>query len=170
MRTIFMLLVSLLTLLSCTPKIDRSKLESIVSKDIQNSMPKYHTYTPISYSDIDSAMSTVEETTEYQKIYKDIIAIDSTRIADSIIYVENLIFSSEKPKYKGDEKLIQESKRIQSQLNDLRKKYRPHYIGMRIYHKFKCSTDFGDSIYVGKYIINDDYNIIEKEIYSFVEQ
>ncbi len=102
MRTIFMLLVSLLTLLSCTPKIDRSKLESIVSKDIQNSMPKYHTYTPISYSDIDSAMSTVEETTEYQKIYKDIIAIDSTRIADSIIYVESLIYNSEKPKYKGD--------------------------------------------------------------------
>lgn len=170
MKMAVLLIASFLSLFSCARQVDRSKLESIISKDIQKSMPKYHTYTPILFSDIDSAMSSVNETPEYKNIYKDMITIDSTRIADSIAYVENLIYNSDKPiniKYKGDKTLLEERKRIQSQLNILEKKYKPHCIGMLIYHKYKCSTDFGDSIYVGKYIIDNNYNIVEKEIYSF---
>ncbi len=171
MKNIFILIAVFLILLSCTSKVDRSKLETIISKDIQNSMPKYHTYTPISYSDMDSAMSDVAETPEYQKIYKDIITVDSALIADSIAYVENLSYLN-KPlhvKYKGDESLLKEREQIQSQLKALKEKYKPHYIGTLIYHKYKCSTDFGDSTYVGRYIIDDGYNIIEKETYPFLE-
>jgi len=171
MKKELILIASSFVLLCCTNKATQSKLESIISKDIQNSLPKHQTYEPLSFSKVDSAMSLFIDTKEYKTLAEKIFKIDSTRIYDSLVYVDNLYFmGSTKPNsYKCAQYLIDEKKQINSQIENLKEKYIPHYIGKFIAHKYKCSTDFGDTIYISNYVIDDNLNIIKKERFPYIE-
>lgn len=140
-----------LLLISCNTKTSKDNnirtIHEIIKDDVMSSIPKHWEYTPISFSDLDSAFSKVEDTKQYKELYNEQLELDS-----DFLYTE--------PVYQTL------SADINKKIENLKKTFTPRFIGMKITHIYECKTDFGDSIYDATYIFNDSLKIIEKKVYS----
>lgn len=121
------------------------EIKKIIMEDVRQSIPSYWNYEPVYFSEIDSAMSNVKYTNQEEKLYEEMLALDSSFVMDI-------------------ESEYSEREEINKKLTELESKYIPHYIGKQIYHIYQCHTDFGDSIYCIRYVFNDLYEIIDKEV------
>lgn len=112
--------------------------KNIISKYIQNTIPESWSYEPIAYSVTDSALTKVEDTQQFKELLKQIEQEDSMLIPDN---------------HKIEE--------INLQIEDLKKKFSPKLIGKKILHAYMCSTDFGDSLFISEFIIDNKHNITQ---------
>ncbi|WP_148335717.1 hypothetical protein [Bacteroides neonati] len=156
MRNTYFILFFLMLCTGCS-RHNEGELKKIIENDIKKTIPTHWTYIPVKFLPADSAMSSFLDTPQYKEIMNEILPIDSTLIADSIIYAEGGY------KYENNY-LIERKKELYEKLNDLEKKYKPRYLGKRILHYYKCQTDFEDSTYYSIYIFNSSNEIISKEI------
>lgn len=112
--------------------------KNIISKYIQNTIPESWSYEPIAYSVTDSALTKVEDTQQFKELLKQIEQEDSMLIPDN--------------------RKIEE---INLQIENLKKKFTPKLIGKKILHAYMCSTDFGDSLFISEFIIDNKHNITQ---------
>lgn len=112
--------------------------KNIISKYIQNAIPESWSYEPIAYSVTDSALTKVEDTQQFKELLKQIEQEDSMLIPDN---------------HKIEE--------INLQIEDLKKKFSPKLIGKKILHAYMCSTDFGDSLFISEFIIDNKHNVTQ---------
>lgn len=112
--------------------------KNIISKYIQNTIPESWSYEPIAYSVTDSALTKVEDTQQFKELLKQIEQEDSMLIPDN---------------HKIEE--------INLQIEDLKKKFSPKLIGKKILHAYMCSTDFGDSLFISEFIIDNKHNVTQ---------
>ena len=127
-------------LCSCCNTSER-EIERAISNFVQASLPETWTYEPIAYSVIDSAISKVEDTKQYQEYVKAQALLDSAFIHD------------EATSYYDEKK-------------DLESKFTPHCIGKKIIHAYLCSTDSGDSLFTNTYIVGADGDITKSNATS----
>lgn len=132
--------ILLFILISCKhsqlQKYDQSKIEHLIEGHIKKNLPDNRIYLPLFFTKLDSAQSSVEDTPQYQNLQAELNMIDSL-----FVYDEKAALAIEK------------------QLNELRSKYKPHYIGMKLAHAYISTTDFDDSLYIDTYIIDKLLNI-----------
>ena len=112
--------------------------KNIISKYIQNTIPESWNYEPIAFSVTDSALTKVEDTQQFKKLLRQIEQEDSMLIPDN-----------------------HKIEKINLQIEDLKKKFSPKLIGKKILHAYMCSTDFGDSLFISEFIIDNKHNITQ---------
>lgn len=112
--------------------------KNIISKYIQNAIPESWSYEPIAYSVTDSALTKVEDTQQFKELLKQIEQEDSMLIPDN--------------------RKVEE---INLQIENLKKKFTPKFIGRKMLHAYMCSTDFGDSLFISEFIIDNKHNITQ---------
>lgn len=112
--------------------------KNIISKYIQNTIPESWSYEPIAYSVTDSALTKVEDTQQFKELLKLIEQEDSMLIPDN--------------------RKVEE---INLQIENLKKKFTPKFIGRKMLHAYMCSTDFGDSLFISEFIIDNKRNITQ---------
>ena len=112
--------------------------KNIISEYIQNTIPESWSYEPITFSVTDSALTKVEDTQQFKELLKQIEQEDSMLIPDN--------------------RKIEE---INLQIENLKKKFTPKFIGRKILHAYMCSTDFGDSLFISEFIIDNKHNITQ---------
>ena len=117
-------------------KYDQSKMEDLIEGYIEKNLPDNRIYLPLFFTELDSAKSSVEDTPQYQNLQVELNKIDS-----SFVYDEKAALA------------------IENQLKNLKSKYKPHYIGMKLSHAYISTTDFDDSLYIDTYIIDNLLNI-----------
>lgn len=140
MKHILTITTLLFILIGCkhsqVTKYDQSEIEHLIEERIKKSLSDDRIYLPLFFTELDSAKSSVKDTPQYQKLQAELYKIDS-----SFVYDERAALT------------------IENQLNELRIKYKPHYIGMELSHAYISTTDFDDSLYIETYIINNLSNI-----------
>lgn len=140
MRHILSVIILLFMLVGCkrshVQQFDQSEIEYLIGEHIKAELPDNRNYLPLFFTELDSAKSCVEDTPQYQTLQNELNKIDS-----SFVYDEEAASA------------------IEDRLDELKSKYKPHYIGMELSHAYISSTDFGDSLYIDTYIINDLSNI-----------
>lgn len=169
MKNIFLVLL-LFIASSCYN--ERNKVKSIITDKIKTELPTGWEYTPVmftAYSDILSDISNEIQYKELSDNYEkalydylyDSISIMEQYAADSVIYGENYAKSQKREINSYDKK------KIEKEMEELREKYTPYIIGKGIVHVYVCKTNFGDSLYISKFLFNSDLNIIETEKVAF---
>lgn len=163
-----------LLVIGCTSKYD--KMCDNIQKDIKREIPSHWVYTPGKFTIVKDLMSSVYDTEKYKNIYEKKLVYDSVFVADSISEEEAKTSDAFYAHPKGYfsimrlglpfEMVEEERNKMESQLKDLEKKYKPHTLGTAIFHDYVCSTDFGDSTYLYMYIFDDKGEMISKKKYS----
>ena len=143
-------------LVSCSHQHDNMKL--IIMNEIKANIPAYWTYDTIAFSGVEQAMSEVTDTKQYQDIYKELCQADSLCIADSIVCSELGM--------KVTQDLKRKRNQIVAKLKSIKNSYRPHTIGKKVTHAYVCGTDFGDSLYITTFVLDEKNNIIKREPYA----
>lgn len=162
--------IAFLLFFSCNTK---NELHNIIATDIKTAIPSHWVYFPNSFLVIDSFMSSVYDTEQYKTLAIQKSAYDSIYIADSISKEEaktssnNFIWTDDHfslMRFGMTAKEVKEkSNKILAEMNELKRKYKPHLIGKAVFHDYKCTTDFGDSLYISMYVLDNSNNILYKK-------
>jgi len=157
MKNGMLILILSLALLSCTSKEEKSK--KLVTDYIVTKLPQSWKYESLEFDKIDSAFSDIWDTPQYKEKLREINPYDSIIMLDSLRNPEQKIRLD--PYFKEQRNIKQK------ELDELRRKFTKSYIGYSVVHFYKCKTEFGDSIYVSRFIIDKDFKkIISKTGYA----
>lgn len=162
--------IAFLLFFSCNTK---NELYNIIAKDIKTAIPSHWVYLPNSFLVIDSFMSSVYDTEQYKVLENLKSAYDSAYIADSISKEEAKTSSNSfiitddyfsVMRFGMTAKQVKEkSNEIISEMNELKRRYKPHHIGKAVFHDYKCTTDSGDSLYIIMYVLDNSNKILYKK-------
>lgn len=150
----------------------QNKAEDVISESIKSQINAEWEYIPIKFTKLSDALSNIEEEERYKELkakyeevkYKylyDSIYNDETYKADSAIYGKEYADKTRIKPSSSERNLIIEK------INHLKAQYTPRKIGNGIIHMYICKTNFGDSLYFSKWILDDNFKI--KKIYKISE-